>query len=99
VVETASDGVEALDIWHQRRHEVALVLSDVIMPVMGGIELVRRLGQEEPPVEIVLMSGHPLDTEDHASILRLGIQLIEKPVPLDTLARALDSALGRNVSG
>jgi signal transduction histidine kinase len=93
----AATGVDALGIWSRHRDDIALVLSDVIMPAMGGIELIRQLGPGQPPVPIVLMSGHPLEADDHAAMLRAGIPLIEKPVPLEVLAKVVAGALGRGV--
>ena len=39
----AEDGKEALEVWEQHRARIKLVLTDLMMPVMDGLELSRRL--------------------------------------------------------
>jgi PAS domain S-box-containing protein len=56
---TARHGAEALTRWKEGGATIDLVLSDVIMPVMGGLELRRRLAVVEPTLEVVFMSGYP----------------------------------------
>ena len=53
----AADGVEAL--YQVTRHPVAVVVSDVRMPRMGGHELARRLAAEWPRVRLLLVSAYP----------------------------------------
>ncbi len=54
-VMTAKDGQEALEMF--RSHTVDLVLSDLIMPVMDGNELVRQMKEIAPEVPMILISG------------------------------------------
>jgi PAS domain S-box-containing protein len=58
---TAQQGEEALAVCKEHGAQLALVLSDVVMPVMGGSELRRRLALEQPGLEVVFMSGYPDD--------------------------------------
>jgi CheY-like chemotaxis protein len=51
----ATNGNEALAL--ARSHPVAVVVADVVMPGMGGRELVWRLSQATPPIPVILMSG------------------------------------------
>jgi signal transduction histidine kinase/HAMP domain-containing protein/ActR/RegA family two-component response regulator len=89
----AADGLSALSIWKERRHEIALVLMDVVMPCLGGIELMQRIAVDLPAPPMILMTGHPLGEDERTLINRLEVPLIEKPVSLDALARAVDRAL------
>jgi two-component system cell cycle sensor histidine kinase/response regulator CckA len=61
---TAADGVEALEIFRARRGEIDMVVSDVIMPRLGGIELLRELRKEPSPVKVLLTSGYALQLSD-----------------------------------
>ena len=54
----ASDGREALAMYTAHRATIALVLTDVLMPNMGGVELARRLRRLSPDLPILFMSGH-----------------------------------------
>ncbi len=55
----AADGKEALHML--ARHDVALVLSDVVMPNMGGAALFEALQQSDAPPPMIMLSGHPLE--------------------------------------
>ena len=54
---TAANGAEALASFAQRRTDIRLVLTDMMMPVMGGVALVRNLQRLEPCLPIVAMTG------------------------------------------
>ncbi len=109
-VVVASSGPEALDELAAHGGEVALVLTDMVMPGMGGRELIERISGGFPAVRIVCMSGY---TDDAA--LRLG-QLagehafVAKPFTiieltatirrvLDEAAATAESPLPQSVSG
>ncbi len=71
VLET-TDGREALDVLAEGTHGIDLVISDVIMPRMGGGELARRLASRVPRIPFILMSGYDEeeitdDIREHAS--------------------------------
>src|ERR1043166_7442454 len=53
----AADGRDALERLGADAHGVELVISDVAMPVLGGLDLLRTVKQERPTVPIILMSG------------------------------------------
>jgi CheY-like chemotaxis protein len=55
----ACDGVEALRACHAHPGQVDLVLSDLVMPKLGGVELARTLAIDAPNTRIVYMSGYP----------------------------------------
>jgi PAS domain S-box-containing protein len=54
----AADGVEALAVWTAHRAEISLVVTDVRMPAMDGVELAHRLRMERADLPIVFMSGY-----------------------------------------
>ncbi|MEJ2563460.1 MAG: response regulator, partial [Anaerolineales bacterium] len=59
----ASNGRKALEILAKNEQEVDLVLSDLVMPEMGGKELLRRIQQQGLAVPTVMMTGHPREDE------------------------------------
>jgi len=59
----AENGVEALSIL-SHEPEVDLVLSDMVMPEMGGVDLHRRLHRDYPALPLLLMTGYPLGERD-----------------------------------
>src|SRR5581483_6858521 len=80
---TAPNGAEGLRIAEEE--SVHRVLTDVIMPVMGGKELGDRLHSKAPNTKIVYMSGYTDDAIHHHGILDPGIVLLEKPFSDDVL--------------
>ncbi len=89
----AIDGNEALQIADGYEDPIHLLLSDVVMPNVGGRELSRRLTQPRPAMKVLFMSGYPdhatwssEQSDDNAAVLL-------KPFTLDCLARKIRSLL------
>ena len=68
----AADGLEALDTLEQHAGEVSLVLSDLVMPEMGGAALFHAMRQRGLTLPMVLLSGHPREKEME-SLRELGL--------------------------
>ncbi len=88
----ARDGVEALSTLEKQAGEVDIVLCDLMMPRMGGVELCKVLRHDYPEVKVILMSGYPLvgGTRELLDVAR--VTRIQKPVTLKALARVVKSA-------
>jgi len=99
----ARNGREALDSLARHRGAVDLVLSDLVMPVMGGRELANRLRADYPGLPVVWMSGHPKDAVPVSSDAASAGLFLQKPIAQDmlveTLARALERRGERRVRG
>jgi len=91
----ARDGNEALRICAQRGESVDLVLSDVIMPGMGGRELSRTLAATHPTLPILFMSGYNEEGELTGDGAELATSVLAKPFTSETLARHVREALDR----
>ncbi|MBK8025763.1 MAG: response regulator [Chloroflexi bacterium] len=82
---TASNGYEALTMLGRSETKVDLVISDRIMPGMGGLELCRELRRKKNPVRVIILTGYATD-EVHVELRTLGvIELLTKPVAIDRL--------------
>lgn len=84
----AANGAAALELAKQYPGEIDVVLSDVSMPQMGGVELGRRLLQLRPTLRVLLVTGH---AEDDVSLP--GARLLCKPFRREELAWALEALL------
>lgn len=92
-VRTAADGAEALALF--RAAPCPFVLTDVRMPVMDGLELLRRLKAEAPGTEVLMLTGHG-DMDLAVESLRAGAgDFLGKPVSDTALEVALERARGR----
>jgi two-component system, cell cycle sensor histidine kinase and response regulator CckA len=85
----AKNGREALAILQRRSQDFDLVLSDLIMPEMGGRALQGALREQSINVPIVFLSGHPMDMEPLAAGEDELAGWLQKPVNLENLARLL----------
>jgi two-component system cell cycle sensor histidine kinase/response regulator CckA len=88
---SARNGKEALKLF--RPGEIALVLSDLIMPVMGGEALYKALTQIDPNIKMVLITGYP-EQESSKTLLEAGlVTWIAKPFSANQLARVVTNLL------
>jgi CheY-like chemotaxis protein len=88
-VVSASSAVEALE--HLASKEVDVVLSDIVMPGMTGIELARRIGELHPGLPVVLATGY----SEQASQSVQARPILMKPYSAAELSAALAEALKR----
>ena len=90
---TAVDGTDALGVYSQHRDEIAAVVTDMAMPYMDGLALIRALRKMNPGVPIIAMSG--LFSEAQANELKgLNVEaMISKPYSAETLLSGLDELL------
>jgi PAS domain S-box-containing protein len=75
----ARDGTEALEIIRARSTPVHLVVSDVVMPDMGGRELGHALSQLEVPVPLLYVSGYTGEDIIQRGLLNPGAPFLQKP--------------------
>ncbi len=91
----ADSGRQALRLAKTYRGELALVLTDVVMPGMSGIEFARRLRQQPGHPPILLTSGYaPTDLDDGSAE---GLPFIQKPSSRDELLSAVAATIERFV--
>lgn len=89
----ATTGREALELFDAQPEAVDLVLSDMVMPEMGGVALYRELMQRNPDLKMIVMTGYPLEHEGR-SLLEQGIvDWIRKPFSPDMLAEKIEGLL------
>jgi DNA-binding NtrC family response regulator len=90
-VETATNGEDALAIVQEKTIDV--VVLDVIMPGMGGLEILKRLKKTHPDIQIILLTGHG-STKEGIEGMRLGaFDFLIKPVDIEELiAKMITSA-------
>jgi two-component system cell cycle sensor histidine kinase/response regulator CckA len=96
----AANGREALEIYRTTKRAcpeqgrgIDLVLTDMVMPEMGGKELIQKLRKENPHLKVAAMTGYVL-AEDLQELKEEGsLEIVHKPLDTNTLARVVRHAL------
>jgi len=90
---TARDGLHALEIARSFNGRIHLLVTDIMMPKMGGLALARNLAELRPGIRIVFMTGHADREASYREALRSGAESIQKPFSHDQLIRLVRQAL------
>ena len=86
-VHTADNGEKALSLFHDLRPPI--VMTDIKMPVLDGIELLRRIKQINPETEVVMITGHGDMKLAIESLKNEATDFITKPINIDALEISL----------
>ena len=92
-VETAEDGEAGLECIGRVGGRYDLVLSDIRMPVMDGIEMALQAARAHPGIKILLMTGYAEQRERAAELSAIVIDVVQKPFTLAQLRAEADRAL------
>ena len=89
----AENGNEAIRIAGAFGGPIHLLLTDVVMPRMGGQQLAGQLMSIRPATKVLYMSGYPNEGIAHSGILSAGVVLLEKPFTREILTRRVRQVL------
>ncbi len=88
---TAADGHEALKVWESQAERIELLVSDIVMPQMGGIELYQILKGKQPDLKMLLITGHPLNEEYRAALAGGKVHWLQKPFSIPEFNQAIQT--------
>jgi two-component system cell cycle sensor histidine kinase/response regulator CckA len=89
----ARNGADALRVYEANESGIDLVLTDIVMPEMGGHELVERLRARRPDLRVLFMSGYAERAFTRNGAIPPGVGFVEKPFTVETLMRRLREVL------
>jgi PAS domain S-box-containing protein len=89
----ADDGKSALELLATGKPAIDLLLTDVVMRRMSGPELAKQMGESNPGLKIVYMSGYTGEMITSREVLKPGVTLLEKPFTRTALLNTVHSAL------
>jgi PAS domain S-box-containing protein len=89
----ARDGIEALEIAQRHEGRIRMLLTDVVMPRMGGRELAARFAQLRPEARVIFLSGYTDDAVVRHGVLESGVEFLQKPFRSADLLRRVNSLL------
>lgn len=93
---TARDGLSALATFQTHRDQISLVVLDLVLPRLGGVETLRELRRIDPNVRVLLTTGYDstLDVSD-APAAEIRCEILRKPYGIDELAHAVRATIDR----
>jgi two-component system, cell cycle sensor histidine kinase and response regulator CckA len=94
---TASSGHEALNLCERHTGEIHLLFTDVVMPGMGGRELVERIVRKRPNLAVIYTSGYTDNAIVHHGTLDPGTNFVGKPFNASALLGKVREVLGSRV--
>ena len=93
-VRSARHGVEALEQMRKHEASIDIVVTDVVMPEMGGRPLVEQLRKRRPHLPVLYITGYTDDASMIDELKATGARLLEKPFTASQLAEAVASLGG-----
>jgi CheY-like chemotaxis protein len=92
----ATDGREAIEIYKKQYKDIALVLSDMGLPKLGGIDVYAMLKEINPNIKIIFASGF-ISTETRSKLLKEGAKgFIMKPYSINEILQMVREVLNEN---
>jgi CheY-like chemotaxis protein len=95
-VVTAGSGSEALQVFERFQSDIELLISDVVLSGIGGIEVSKTLQEMNPDLPVILMSGYPLGDDARRELSAGATDWISKPFSSDQIAGIIARVLHPN---
>jgi CheY-like chemotaxis protein len=90
----ASSGVVALEVWKNHKHEIDLLLTDIVMPEgISGRQLAAKLQADKPSLKVIYTTGYTADLLGRDIPLRDGVNFLQKPYPPQKLLQTIQNGL------
>ena len=94
-VVAGTDGLDALELAARHAGDIDLLVTDVVMPRLGGRELASRLMAERPGLRVLFISGYTDDVDDLRELAGAGGDFLQKPFGPEALVGRVRALLGR----
>lgn len=90
---TAADGEEGVSMFRRHQNEIAVVLSDMGLPLLSGYEVCKRIAKLDPKTKIILASGF-VEPNVASELYKLGVKrIIQKPYSTEEVLHAVRSVI------
>lgn len=94
---TATDGKDALTIFNENKYNIDLIISDIKMPKMNGLQFVQEVRKSDQKIPVIFLTAHG-DEEQMKIALSLGANdFIRKPYDLYELRDSIDSIVNEEI--
>jgi len=92
----AANGKEALDIYNKQHNSIDLVISDIVMPVMDGIEAYARMSAVNPDVKMIFTTGYVGETHKRDNFDESEHVVLLKPLLVKELIKRIEQLISKN---
>ena len=89
----AENGEAGLKVSNEYKARIEMLITDVVMPGMGGRELAQKVSAARPEIKVLFLSGYTEDAIIHEGVLEPGTAFLQKPFTLQTLSRKVRDVL------
>ena len=86
---TAGNGINGYQVYQQNRDKIELVLTDIVMPKEGGIELYKRVYADNPEIKFLFITGYASGLADKEMVIGKEIDVLSKPYKGNQLAKKI----------
>jgi len=93
---SAVDGLEAISTFREFASKIDLVILDVVMPRMGGLEVLQKMQTIKPDIKVIFTSGYSNQGIHTNFILERGLEFIQKPYHPEWLRKKIRSVLDKS---
>jgi CheY-like chemotaxis protein len=85
----AMNGKEAIQLLEEENESISLVISDIVMPEMGGMDLYTVMQIRWPDIMMLFVTGHPLNSDDQGVLEQGRVDWLQKPFSVNNFNQAL----------
>ncbi len=89
----AANGIEALTYLETQGGSIEMIISDVVMPKMGGLELFHAIQNRWPGIKMLFVTGHPMDGENQKLLEKGSVHWLQKPFSVQEFSQAVHNLL------
>ncbi|MEW5722315.1 MAG: response regulator [Thermodesulfobacteriota bacterium] len=89
----AEDGGKAVEVYEARRDEIALIVMDLVMPRVSGLEALARIKEISPQVKVIISSGHSPEEQVSGRLSPAPTAFLSKPYHIKELAETVRKVL------
>ena len=95
----AENGRRALEIYQAEGSKIDLILLDMTMPVLTGMETLQRIREQDSQLPVILLSGYGEEQIDNQTMETLNTRFLKKPFKVDVLLQNIEEILRDRPSG
>ena len=94
---TAPDGEAAFELYKEHAANISMLVTDVVMPKMSGVKLAKAIGEKNPSLKVLYISGYAPELSEHFDEIGEGAAFMRKPFDPDDLSRKVRELLSERL--